>query len=129
MMRKSILLSIALASSGPLGATDAPGRPGAPQVNDMVIAHCYASRGQQKRLWDLAKEIDATNKAIAQAETATPRDEGRLSSQKFMREDLWRRYVGLGGRAEKAEEALALTPDPCADVKETIAKSQAGAKP
>ena len=129
MMQKSLLMIIVLVSSGPLAAADPPGRPGAQQVNDMVLAQCYSSRGQQKRLWDLAKEVDANGKAIVQAESATPRDEGQLATLKFMREDLWRRYVGLGGRGERPEEALGLTPDPCADVRESIAKSQGGAKP
>jgi hypothetical protein len=90
---------LALAGSALPAAAQSP----MPDYREMAIAQCYATNGRAKRIYDVAHEIDAADKKGGVPDV------------------LWRRYRDLGGKGETPAEAKALSKDPCAELKESLA--------
>jgi hypothetical protein len=90
------------------------------QMQDAVLASCYSNYAREKRVFDLAQGIQAANEAIA-----AEKDEAMAEKRRKGREDLWRRYKDLGGEGDDYADAPRLAKDPCAKMREMLAKPPA----
>ena len=113
-----LICALALAGASALAAAGPQAQmPDAKQLQDAVLASCYSNYAREKRTFDLAQGIGAANEAIA-----AEKDESLREKRRKGREDLWIRYKDLGGKGDDYADAPRLTKDPCAQMREKLAK-------